>query len=346
MTYAYIPVTITNSESTATPTDFQQLVTVDLSYYSAFLNQDLSNTFFSSDTAGSTVVTSWLESGNTYPFSSVNFWLYLPDGIGASSSITVYLQVDLTNTSHFNTTTTGVAPQLTSTYAEYDNASTIFNFYDNFIGTTLSSKWVTGASGGTYTVDNGLSLSIPATSGDYVYVASASAIASQPIITESYMNGNSLNLSGVRTGFGLVPSQTYLIASGTSQDHVSWQGSELAVTEIVSSVQTGTSYVNPTSVNPVDGNYHLWGIEWLSGEAGFWYNGYSPTTTTSDVPTDTTYVTLSYYANALPSSTPPSILYQWVRTRLYPPSGVMPSASAGIPSGFPYYNTTTYEDLL
>ena len=52
MVYVYIPVTITNSESTATSTDFQQLVTVDLSYYSAFLNQDLSNTFFSSDTAG------------------------------------------------------------------------------------------------------------------------------------------------------------------------------------------------------------------------------------------------------------------------------------------------------
>ncbi|MCL5675389.1 MAG: hypothetical protein M1611_02130, partial [Candidatus Marsarchaeota archaeon] len=224
----------------------------------------------------------------------------------------------------------GEAPQLSPSYAEYDDGNSVFNFYDNFAGTTLSSKWVAGASGGIYTVNNGLSLNIPETTGDYVYIASASPVASQPVIVEAYMNGNSLDISGVRTGFGLVPSQTYLVQSGGTQDHVSWQGTELAVTEIVASVQTGTSYVNPTDVNPVDGNYHLWGIEWLSGTAGFWYNGYSPiTTTTSDVPTDTTYLTLSYYAYGTISTPPQATLYQWLRTRAYPPNGVMPSASFG-----------------
>ena len=210
----------------------------------------------------------------------------------------------------------------------------MFNFYDNFAGTSLSSKWVSANSGtgNTLTVDNGLTENVAETVGNYVYVASSSAIASQPIVVEAYMNGNNINVGGYRLGFGLVPSQTYLLPTAVSQDHVSWQGTEAATTEILTSIQTGTSYVQMNGVTPVDGSYHIWGLEWLSGEAGSWYNGYpTPTTTTSDVPTDTTYLTLSYYAYSGLSGTPSNLQFQWVRTRAYPPNGVMPSAVFGNP---------------
>jgi len=61
------------------------------------------------------------------------------------------------------------------------------------------------------------------------------------------------------------------------------------------STQVGSSNNLPGGVNPVDSNYHIWGFAWLSGKALFWYNSYSPvTSSTTDVPNDTNYLTLSY----------------------------------------------------
>jgi len=326
----YVPITLTNSQSSPTPAPFQQMITVDSDNYAKYEASGLQNVEFSTAPGGQgTVLNAWIESGASNTSTSTVYWVNLPSGISAGGSNTIYMNFMPYNVMSSNGPT-GEAPQLSSTYAQYDDGASVFNFYDNFAGTTLSSKWVSGASGGTATINNGLSLIVPATVGDYVYVASASAIATQPVIVEAYMNGNSIDVAGYRLGFGLVPSQTYLLADSVSQDHVSWQGTENAVTEIVMATQIGTSYTLPGGVNPVDSNYHIWGIEWLSGEAGWWYNGYSPiTTTTSDVPTDTNYLTLSYYAWSGLSGTPTSLEFQWVRTRAYPPNGVMPSVSIG-----------------
>jgi len=326
----YVPITLTNSQSSPTPAPFQQMITVDSDNYAKYEASGLQNVEFSTAPGGQgTVLNAWIESGASNTSTSTVYWVNLPSGISAGGSNTIYMNFMPYNVMSSNGPT-GEAPQLSSTYAQYDDGASVFNFYDNFAGTTLSSKWVSGASGGTATINNGLSLIVPATVGDYVYVASASAIATQPVIVEAYMNGNSIDVAGYRLGFGLVPSQTYLLADSVSQDHVSWQGTENAVTEIVMATQIGTSYTLPGGVNPVDSNYHIWGIEWLSGEAGWWYNSYSPiTTTTSDVPTDTNYLTLSYYAWSGLSGTPTSLEFQWVRTRAYPPNGVMPSVSIG-----------------
>src|SRR5579875_774278 len=60
------------------------------------------------------------------------------------------------NPNVLNTTNTGVAPQLTSTYGQYDNGINVFQFYDNFAGTSLSSKWSSfGYGAPTLTVNNG-----------------------------------------------------------------------------------------------------------------------------------------------------------------------------------------------
>jgi len=316
----FYTITITNSQSDPTPSPFQQLLNLNLSSILSSSSQ-LLNLQFCLDVNCNTPLYAWIEQ-NT--LSNAYIWINLPVSIPANSSITIYMFVR--NSVQYPYT--GIAPNLTSTYGQYDNGENVFSFYDNFAGTTLSSKWVTGVSGGTYTVNNGLTLNISPTQGNYVYVASASAIANIPIIVEAYMNANSADVAGPRFGFGLVPSQTYLLADGQSQDHISWQGTELAVTEIVMATQVGSSYNNPGGVNPVDSNYHIWGIAWLSGEALFWYNSYSPvTSSTTDVPTDTKYLTLSYYAYGGISGTLPNLQFYWVRTRAYPPNGVMPSNS-------------------
>ena len=323
MAYAYIPVTVTNSESTATPTDFQQLVTVDLSYYSAFLNQDLSNTFFSSDTAGSTVVTSWLESGNTYPFNSVNFWLYLPDGIGASSSITVYLQVDLSGANHFNDTTTGVAPQLSSTYAEYDDGANIFNYYQRWGGlSALPANW-SSVSGTVITFNSDYTEIAPDTStgGWYgIYLNPIpSSLSSTTTIWELYGNnyngvnagqyiGTSGDTPGTADGYGFGEGGTtisliYLANAGTSA-YISTGYDDTNTNKIYSMMMT-----SPTSLTMTI-NYN------------------SIFTTTSAVSESPTYFDIAPSNNG--GSKPSTGVYvYWLRTRAYPPNGVMPSVSFG-----------------
>ncbi len=324
----YVPINLTNSQNSSTQHGFQQMLTVNSVAYNSVESNSLQNVDFFY--ANGTVIPSWLESGNSITNTNTIYWLKIAPIIAQGSKLTVYMGFASNTVNLMNNKITGEAPSLSANYGQYDDGASIFSFYDNFAGATLSSKWVTAASGGTATINNGLSLTVPETVGDYVYVASASAIASQPIIAEAFMNGNSINVGGYRLGFGLVPSQTYLLASGVSQDHVSWQGTELATTEILGSVQTGTAYVNLDGVNPVDSNYHIWGLEWLSGEAGYWYNGYpAPATTTSDVPTDTTYLTLSYDAYTNIGGIPTAMEYYWVRTRAYPPNGIMPTASFG-----------------
>ena len=49
----------------------------------------------------------------------------------------------------------GEAPELSPTYAQYDNGIYVFNYYENFVGTSLPSGWT--VSGVTYTVNNGIS---------------------------------------------------------------------------------------------------------------------------------------------------------------------------------------------
>ena len=339
MVYAYIPVTITNSESTATSTDFQQLVTVDLSYYSAFLNQDLSNTFFSSDTAGSTVVTSWLESGNTYPFNSVNFWLYLPDGIGASSSITVYLQVDLSGANHFNDTTTGVAPQLSSTYAEYDDGANIFNYYQRWGGlSALPANWSSVLDTViTFNSDYTEIASAPTTGGWYgIYLNPIpSSLSSTTTIWEFYGN----NYDGVNAG------QYIGTASGSPDNNSGYLFSEGdTTTNLIYLANDGVQFYTSTGYNDTNVN-KIYGMVMESSTSLMMTINYNSIFTTSAISESPTYFDI---AASNSSGTEPStgIYVYWLRTRTYPPNGVMPSASTGTPSGFPYYNTTSYDELL
>ena len=340
MTYAYIPVTITNSESTATSTDFQQLVNVDLSYYTSSLNSDLSNTFFSSDTAGSDIITSWLESGNTYPFNSVNFWIYLPNGVGASSSITVYLQVDLSNTSHFNDTTTGVAPNLTSTYAEYDDGANVFTNYFNFAGTTLDSR-VSPITGITLTQNNGLSIAVSTTATTFYILTSV--YQNSPFILES-----DETYYGVGTGTNANEQYGLVIDSSTSTSQNTGGG------------PGGTNYMVRISNGDTNPQIVYDTTNEVSGTRSY-TSQYTAIDSFTQSPSEVTGTfdgtSTSYSTTALTSGYIGFYLYtavansniatiQWLRTRTYPPNGVMPFVTAGTPSNFPYYNTTTYEDLL
>ena len=337
MTLAYIPITLTNNESTATATSFQQLLqNINMRDYFQFLNPDLSNTYFSSDSAGSTVINSWIESGNTNISTDTTFWVVT--SIAANSTITIYLQVDLSGTNHLNTTTTGVAPQLTSTYAEYDNGANIFPFYNNFAGTTLPSSFATSDASG-MSVNNGVSISAGA-----VYTTSA-VFTSLDSIEEMYAKYTSLN--GV--GFvGMMQSNTQAPQSSnagsnaeilwmtgpSSNTYYSWAADGVSASyNIQSNVES--SFTPSLNVPYIIGSFVS------SSEVGETVN-YTTSLSASGTFNTQQYIILGYFTGSSAAATADNpIFVQWVRTRAYPPSGVMPSVSLGTPSGFPYVNTTS-----
>ena len=120
----YIPLTIKNSQPTATPSPFQQEVVVDSADYQQYEASNLQNVEFFYPNG--TIINSWLESGNSNTVTSSVYWLKL-SGIPASSSITIYMGFASTSTNLFNTVNDGEAPQLSSTYGAYNDISNVMN---------------------------------------------------------------------------------------------------------------------------------------------------------------------------------------------------------------------------
>ncbi len=148
---------------------------------SAYINQtgkySFQNVEFFNTTDGA-IIDSWLEN---YTTKHAIFWIKLPNGIPANTTLNdIAIGFASNDTNLFNNKTTGEAPQLSPTYAEYDNGANVFNFYDNFKETSLNkSKWNivnnnANASGGTYTVDNGINIKANSSSSsiataEYIY---------------------------------------------------------------------------------------------------------------------------------------------------------------------------------
>ena len=117
-----VPITLTNSQSMATPYPFQQRIIVDSASYFPYEAQNLQNIEFF-DSSGY-IIPSWLESGNSNTATSTVYWLSLHSEIPASSNVTVYMGFASLSTNLLNAQTTGEAPQLSPTYGQYDDGAT------------------------------------------------------------------------------------------------------------------------------------------------------------------------------------------------------------------------------
>jgi len=166
-TVAYT-ITITNSQAYPTSSPFQQLLNLNLSPILSSSSQ-LLNLEFCLDVNCNTPLYAWIESYNTN-LSTVYIWVNLPVSIPANSSITIYMFVR----NSIQYPYTGIAPNLTSTYAQYDNGENVFLFYDNFAGTSLNTnKWNYGYnSGGSITVNNGVTINYTSSSRGGAWIIS------------------------------------------------------------------------------------------------------------------------------------------------------------------------------
>ena len=188
----YVQIGITNAESSATASGFQQMLVVNSSNYTGYEAQNLQNIEFSYQNG--TTIPSWLESGNSNTSTETIYWLKLDTPIPAHGSQTVWMEFANRTTNLFNNVTTGVAPQLSSIYGQYDNGNYVFPAsYWNFVGTSCPSGW---SCTGTYTIDNGIisvgtggTGSVTTTSG--AYGDNAMQILDYGISTPASYSGNS-----------------------------------------------------------------------------------------------------------------------------------------------------------
>ncbi|MEM3846313.1 MAG: hypothetical protein QXU98_11520, partial [Candidatus Parvarchaeota archaeon] len=283
--YTY-PITINNPPSGSGY--YQQLFTFsNPSQYG--INSAGSNILFS--LSNGTNLYAWIESINS---SSMNVWVKVPYGT---------TQIDMNVYPSFEnlfsaTGYLGEAPQLSPTYAEYDNGADVFPFYDNFAGTTLNSDW-TVLSGITATVDNGITVG---GGGSWTFITNSHTLTN-PSIIEMY--GYAKSSGGIGVG-GYGSTGGGIVEVGASNFVIeTYFGSGVYV-------EGGTASAN---------TFYLMSLYYVNN--AYLTSNYS----TTEVSTNYTSINNEPIEIAAVNT---GGFIQWIRTRSYLPNG-MPTYSIGSP---------------
>ena len=322
---SYVPITITNAANVPTSAPFQQMVNITESSFSAIAyNNNLAN--FEFFTQSGTVIPAWIESNSS---GKLITWVNLPTSIPASSSVTIYIGFASKTTNLLSSSgPIGEAPQLSSTYAEYDDGAGIFTNYWNFAGTSLPSGFNSLANDGTYSVNNGLILSLPptTTSTAWIHVFTTSQYA--PSIVESYVSSQtSLSPGEYDIAYTTVETAT----GGDAGYQTAYRfDNYLNYNRIVKDVAgigpkiAGAAFTLPSSFI-ISGFWSATGNEYMQIN----YANQLSTTNTSITYANANLDLFVYvYIN---SSTAITTTTDWLRTRAYPPNGAMPTVTFDFP---------------
>ena len=271
----YISVSVKNGGTSSTPSNFQQMVYFNpsLSSYSGYLASDLGNIRFY---AGQNELYSWCESGCTSSSTNAVFWVNLGSTVIPAGN-TIAINATLLSTStEYDGVYAGEAPQLSPTYAEYDNGASVFNFYDNFKGTSLNTnKWPIYASDGTsgsqseITVNNGLTLTAINGYG-YTQINSnlPSAVFTQPIIWEADLAQSTASATTAEWG-GSSQTDGQAYNNGNGVWSQLFQPSSSASAYLAPTISGTTTMTSGSGLNTL--NYNLWGIYATSSSSALYY---------------------------------------------------------------------------
>ncbi len=320
LTTSCIPINITNSQTSATPTSFQQMFTFNALAYQSYLAGSLQNIYVYNSLSG-IQMPAWIEGNvlNEGQTTSLNtaanviIWVNLgANTIGASSSANdiYYLGVGSTSTNFFiSGNQIGEAPQLSSTYAEYDNGANVFpTLYQNFAGTSIPSGWV---STGAVTINNGYTIGTAL--GAYI-TSSASFGANSNQILDAYISqqGSSATMG---LFFGYVGTSTSgTLSTGIAMPNNNQNGGIpcFYVGSGCASITLGTGIISIYAPSSSTGTYQL---------------NYGSAVSSSGTSTLPIQVGSTAQNGGSPPTTP--LIVQYIRIRTYPPSGVMPTVSFG-----------------
>jgi hypothetical protein len=298
---------IANSQSIPTQTGLQVMWQVSVSTLQARLaqlninlNSNLSNLRF---VYNGQFVPAWLESINN---DIATIWIKMPVSIPANSSITLNLYAD--SNLNFDGAYWGEAPQLSPTYGQYDNGTAVFNNYWNFAGTSTPSGWI--QSGCSVSYNNGV-LIVSSATGTYWYYTNA--IYSGDILVEEMMEviAQTSTNQGGEGGVGITTTSPSFYSTFSMTRVV--QGAK----PTIASIFGGNRYYFSSIFEPV-GTFGIIGFYASSSGMAVYSNYQTIATSTKTVPS-------SYYIVGANLSTGAQVFVQWLRTRAYPPNGVMPT---------------------
>ena len=307
-------VNVINNQSQSTPAGLQVPISTTLTYPSG--------TWFWNPTDG--WLYAWLESLSSS--NQANIWVKIPRSIPAYGTYQIYMVQD--NTKTFDGTYWGEAPNLSSSYAQYDNGANVFSNYWNFAGASAPSGINVYSSSGSVTFNNGVTIKggTSATGGENGIATSASF--SPPVIVD-YYGTQSTSPSGDSWGWNMVGFSNYLSSSngapfaGGTYTLINFEGD---INGKPVTAQGGT-VINGTLPTPSNNLF----------PASVWTHVYTQTAyyTYQNYTNNTGYITGANNGASLPfeimvgnneaSYCSSGMTVNWLRVRYYPPNGVMPS---------------------
>jgi len=310
----YLPITLKNNQGSNTPANLPVLISINSSTYSAYEAANLSNINFQD--GNGTILTSWLESGETSASATTNYWVKIPSAIaGGGGTLTVDLVFYATNANSKDSSTTGTEPLWAGgTYGQYDSGAAVFSIYDNFKGSSLGAAWNVDPNT-TRTVNNGLTLQ--STAGAWWGIYNNATVPVPGIVEAAMMQ------PGSPTGFGAIgtnnASTTPTVGGIGFEERTANGNFELSQPIPAGGPQGGVSAAGT--------RYIVTGTLLSSPSSSTLQLNYGPASVSTPVAPANGY-NLSLFAwGAMPAYD--STFFQWVRSRLYPPSGVVPSVSTG-----------------
>lgn len=318
-----LAITLTNTNSTTgTGSNFQQMIWFNPANSLLSPNEasDLGNIRFYQ---GPTELYSWCESGcNTISSTNAIFWVKVPSGVTAGNSVTINMTF-LSTSADYDSVYAGEAPQITcptgntitctgGTYAKYDNGPNVFSFYDNFAGSSLSSKWVSALAANSFVANE---VYLGTWGGDY-YTSSKPASASPGNIIEIYGHaGTSAPCGNVQQIVSIMSQGVQFTQYGTAivdNCHPASVGGSIsynwAGVQIPSYVSIGTTAI-----------FSVYVVNTLSSSIFFNYGASQSAT----LPAGDTLTFPAWIGSYNQGDDP--MYFNWVRSRIAPPGGLMPS---------------------
>ncbi|MCL5433896.1 MAG: hypothetical protein M1538_02885 [Candidatus Marsarchaeota archaeon] len=323
---------------------YQQLVTFSPTSYSTYESSDLGNIRFyykSIQTYNNiTELNSWCESGCSSSASQARFLVLLPNDVnvtepnGNITSANIILDMYFSNTPQYSGVHAGEAPQLSSTYGEYDNGGRVFNYYTNFAGNALPTNWAS-AGGANYIVNDGITIYPGGTNdGTIPDHCTGGVFDTQGFSSNNYMEdfygnviGSTISATPCDTaGVGIVNTSSPFPTSGVqATKNFLWLSSN--INPIISSV---TSFGGGITTNYASGQNNVFtsivfnclNNSYLSGAVNYNINSTNPLLLSEQI---NPYYPFMHSQD----NTTLTLNIKWLGFRSFPPIGIAPPITIG-----------------
>ena len=313
----YIAVTITSPSSSA---NFQQKVTINSNTNSSYYNSTLLNVNWQD--GASNILNSWLESGETNSSTASVYWIKVP----TASTTTIYQVIYGTSQTSIDGTVTGAEPNYTGSYGQYDNGANVFLNYTNFAGSSTPTGYSKITTNATLTQNNGIVNAVTGgvPNNSYGCVFTTSAVSDPCIdIKVTSSTNNTLGIAAIMVT-GTAPTTGSYDQGLYTGYKFEYNFSNTSYKINRETAGSGAGLGNTTQSYSFP--FILTGAWASTGVENVGYNyGFQPKTDSTNT-WGNNYIGV-WWGDV--NNAADSVTVQWFRSRLYPPSGSMPTTSQG-----------------